>query len=112
MRSNKVGKDLKVVFWDHVQDNVECEVVKCIVWGNCIAESNKSITICCWELPELKEKGENREIFIILKSAIIDQYEVVQYKKLRKPRIKEIDEKEKKNVTKKAKRKKRNKGRK
>lgn len=69
----KAGRIYAVYFDDHVED--DDTHMECVVYGKLIKETDKAITLCCWDLITTCEstREDNRKTFTILKGVITDK---------------------------------------
>lgn len=66
----KVGHIYHLIFWDHVAGGDE--LYKCEVFGRIVSQTKNSVTIGSWLI--VGDMGDqNKEVFCILKSAIIQK---------------------------------------
>ena len=74
-----VGKEFKITFLDHVEDSDE--PIICVVYGVCIRNTYKAITLACWELQGEDEETtiNNRKSYTIVKSAITETKEIITF---------------------------------
>ena len=85
MPKRRIGKEVRVEFWDHVEDSKERELLKCRVYGLIVDEKPESYTIATWDLDDDDQDvlDNNRKQYTIHKGTIIKLEEIVEYKKLR-----------------------------
>lgn len=66
----KLNEIYKIVFWDHVQGNMN--LIECILYGKLIKYDKDSLTIVCWDVPNLEDQAYiiNAEYFCIARKTI------------------------------------------